>query len=111
MSNINFFAKTNFRGQGKLFGIKREDRHYHIYVIGKTGMGKTTLLLNMAYNDVVAGEGVGFIDPHGDLAEKLVEHIPKERMKDLNPQIRMVWINRNLKEWVDKKHKVDLFKS
>jgi len=48
MSNINLFAKTNFRGQGKLFGIKREDRRYHMYVTGKTGMGKTTLLLNMA---------------------------------------------------------------
>jgi type IV secretory pathway TraG/TraD family ATPase VirD4 len=83
MSNINFFAKTNFRGQGKLFGIKREDRRYHMYVIGKTGMGKTTLLLNMAYNDMKGGEGVGVIDPHGDLAEKLVKHIPKERMKDL----------------------------
>ena len=55
MSNINFFAKTNFRGEGRLFGIKREDRRYHMYVIGKT-----TPLLNMAYNDVLAGEGVGF---------------------------------------------------
>jgi type IV secretory pathway TraG/TraD family ATPase VirD4 len=83
MSGINFFAKTNFRGKGKLFGIKREDRRYHMYIIGKTGMGKTTLLLNMALNDILAGEGAGVIDSHGDLAEKLVEHIPKERRKDL----------------------------
>jgi type IV secretory pathway TraG/TraD family ATPase VirD4 len=83
MSNINFFAKTNFRGQGKIFGIKRDDRRYHMYIIGKTGMGKTTLLLNMALNDIFANEGVGIVDPHGDLAEKLVKHIPKERMKDL----------------------------
>jgi len=83
MPNINFFAKTNFRGQGKLFGIKREDRRYHMYVIGKTGMGKTTLLLNMTLNDVYAGESVGFIDPHGDAAEKLTEHIPSSRVKDV----------------------------
>jgi type IV secretory pathway TraG/TraD family ATPase VirD4 len=83
MSNINFFAKTNFRGQGKIFGIKRDDRRYHMYIIGKTGMGKTTLLLNMALNDIFADEGVGVIDPHGDLAEKLVKHIPRERRKDL----------------------------
>lgn len=83
MSNINFFAKTNFRGQGKVFGIKREDRLYHRYVIGKTGMGKTTLLLNTAYNDIRAGEGVGFIDPHGDAAETLLRHIPNWRGKDV----------------------------
>ncbi len=47
MSNINFFAKTDFRGEEKIFGIKNEDRRLHMYILGKTGMGKTTLLLNM----------------------------------------------------------------
>lgn len=51
--HINFFAKTNSRGQGKIFGIKKEDRRYHMYIIGKTGMGKTTLLLNMILNDIL----------------------------------------------------------
>ena len=83
MLNINFFAKTNFRGQGKVFGIKRDDRKYHMYVIGKNGMGKTTLLLNMILNDIRNGEGIGFIDPHGDASETLLNHIPKEREKDL----------------------------
>lgn len=83
MERVNFFAKTNYRGEGKVFGIKREDRRYHMYVIGKTGVGKTTLLLNMILNDIRNGEGVGFIDPHGDAAETLLNHIPKEREKDL----------------------------
>jgi ATPase subunit of ABC transporter with duplicated ATPase domains len=47
MSNINLFAKTNFRGEGKTFGIKKEDRRLHRYIIGKTGMGKTSLILNI----------------------------------------------------------------
>lgn len=83
MVRINFFARTDFRGQGKVFGIKREDRRYHMYLIGKTGMGKTTLLLNMILNDVYNGEGVGFIDPHGDASEKLLNYIPKWRVKDV----------------------------
>lgn len=83
MPSINFFAKTDFRGRGKVFGIKREDRRYHTYIIGKTGMGKTTLLLNMILNDICNGEGIGFVDPHGDAAKTLLNHIPKSRMKDL----------------------------
>ena len=54
-----------------------------MYVIGKTGMGKTTLLLNIAYNDVLASEGVGFIDPHEDAANKLLQNIPKSRATDV----------------------------
>lgn len=83
MPNINFFAKVDFRGNGRIFGIKREDRRYHMYVIGKTGMGKTNLLLNMILNDIRNDEGVGFVDPHGDAAETLLNNIPKERAKDL----------------------------
>jgi len=83
MSNINYFAKVNFRNNGRVFGIKREDRRYHMYIIGKTGMGKTTLLMNMVLNDIRNGEGVCFIDPHGDAVEKLLEYIPKERTEDL----------------------------
>jgi type IV secretory pathway TraG/TraD family ATPase VirD4 len=108
MLNVNFFAKTNFRGQGKLFGIKREDRRYHMYVIGKTGMGKTTLLLNMAYNDILAGEGVGFIDPHGDAAEKLLQHIPKTRAKDIiyfNPANNHNLLGLNILEKVEPKRR------
>lgn len=83
MQNINLFAKTNFRSQGKIFGIKREDRRLHIYILGKTGMGKTSLLLNMILNDIYSKEGVCFIDPHGDAVEKLLDYIPSQRMNDV----------------------------
>ncbi len=83
MSQINFFAKTDFRGEGKIFGIKKEDRRLHMYVIGKTGMGKTTLLLNMILNDIYGNEGVCFIDPHGDAVEALLDYIPLHRINDV----------------------------
>jgi DNA helicase HerA-like ATPase len=108
MSGINFFAKTNFRGQGRLFGIKREDRRYHMYIIGKTGMGKTTLLLNMACNDILAREGVGFIDPHGDAAERLLQNLPKSRAKDViyfNPTDNYNLLRLNILEKVEPKRR------
>ncbi len=83
MPQINFFAKTDFRGQGKVFGIKNEDRRLHMYIIGKTGMGKTTLLLNMVLNDIYGNEGVCFIDPHGDAVEALLDYIPSHRIDDV----------------------------
>ena len=67
---ITFLGLTTFRNQRKKFGIKTDDRRRHIYVVGKTGMGKTALLENMAIQDIQAGRGVGFIDPHGEAAEK-----------------------------------------
>jgi len=81
-NQINYFAKTNFRDQNKKFGIMRDDRRKHIYVIGKTGMGKSTLLENMIVQDIKNGEGVGVIDPHGDLVERILEHIPSYRIND-----------------------------
>lgn len=80
---ITFFAETNFRNQRKRFGIKLDDRRRHMYIIGQTGTGKTTLLMNMLVSDIVAGHGVGFIDPHGDMAENLLNYIPEERIKDV----------------------------
>lgn len=87
--DITILAKTNFHGQGKLFGIKRDDRRRHIHVIGKTGMGKTSLLLNMAVSDIRNGAGFAFVDPHGDIADALLDYIPEHRVKDVvyfNPQ-------------------------
>ncbi len=83
MSDINLFGEVNFRGSTKKFGIKVDDRRRHMYCIGKTGMGKTTLLENMVVHDIMAGNGVGIIDPHGDFAEKMLEFVPKERIKDV----------------------------
>jgi CxxC-x17-CxxC domain-containing protein len=88
-NDITYFAETNFRNERKKFGIKVDDRRRHTYIIGQTGTGKTTLMFNMVISDIMAGRGVGIIDPHGDiLAEKLLHYIPKERIKDiiyLNP--------------------------
>ena len=80
---INFFAKTDARGKNVPFGIKARDRQRHMYVIGKTGMGKSTLLENMAIQDIQSGEGVAFIDPHGSTAEKVLEYVPEERIGDV----------------------------
>lgn len=81
--DINYFAVTNFRNERKLFGIKREDRRLHMYILGRTAMGKTTLLLNMILNDIYGNEGVCFIDPHGDAVETLLDYIPSFRLKDV----------------------------
>jgi len=81
--DIIFFGKTNFRGEQKKFGIKFDDRRRHVYVIGKTGMGKTEMLKNMAIQDIQNGNGVGFIDPHGEASEELLKFVPEERIKDV----------------------------
>ncbi len=80
---MTYFAETDARHERKPFGIKTDDRSKHIYVIGKTGMGKSTLLENMAIQDIQNGNGLAFIDPHGGTAEKLLEYVPEERMKDV----------------------------
>ncbi|MDA3802388.1 MAG: type IV secretion system DNA-binding domain-containing protein [Patescibacteria group bacterium] len=83
MKDIAVFAQTTFRNEARRFGIKTDDRRRHMYLIGKTGMGKSTVLENMIINDIKAGQGVAVVDPHGDLAEKIIEYIPKERIKDV----------------------------
>lgn len=80
---ITYFAKTDARGQQVPFGIKAKDRQRHMYVVGKTGMGKSTMLENMAAQDIMNGEGVAFIDPHGSAAETLLEYVPEHRIKDV----------------------------
>ncbi len=80
---ITFFAKTDARGREVAFGIKAKDRQRHMYVVGKTGMGKSTLLENMAAQDIMNGEGMAFIDPHGSAAETLLEYVPEHRVKDV----------------------------
>lgn len=80
---ITFFAKTDARGQHMPFGIKAKDRTRHVYCIGKTGMGKSTLLENMAIQDIKNGNGLAFIDPHGQTAETLLNYVPEERKNDV----------------------------
>ncbi|HAV11551.1 MAG TPA: hypothetical protein DCX32_03330 [Candidatus Moranbacteria bacterium] len=107
-NEITFFAKTNFRNQERVFGIKTDDRRRHMYVIGKTGMGKTNLLENMAVQDIRNGHGVCFIDPHGDTAEKLIKSIPADRINDViyvNPADQSFPIAFNVMEKVDPEYR------
>jgi DNA helicase HerA-like ATPase len=76
-------AKTNFRNHDKLFGIKPADRLHHMYCIGKTGMGKSHLLLNIALDDIYKGHGVCVLDPHSDTVVSILQRIPEHRKKDL----------------------------
>ncbi|OGG71902.1 hypothetical protein A3A35_02945 [Candidatus Kaiserbacteria bacterium RIFCSPLOWO2_01_FULL_51_21] len=80
---ITYFGATHTRGKREMFGIRAIDRGKHIYVIGKTGMGKSTMLENMAIQDIQNGEGIAFIDPHGATAEKLLDFVPHDRIKDV----------------------------
>jgi type IV secretory pathway TraG/TraD family ATPase VirD4 len=86
---IAFFGQTNFRNETKRFGIKKKDRRYHMYLVGKTGMGKSTLISNMVFSDLKNGEGLCLLDPHGDLVEKVLQIFLSYRKEDLiyfNPQ-------------------------
>ncbi|OGG59266.1 hypothetical protein A2765_06650, partial [Candidatus Kaiserbacteria bacterium RIFCSPHIGHO2_01_FULL_56_24] len=80
---VTYFAAADSRGKNTPFGIKAKDRERHMYVIGKTGMGKSTLLENMAIQDIRNGEGLAFIDPHGSAVDKLLDYIPENRVKDV----------------------------
>ncbi|MFA5052577.1 MAG: type IV secretion system DNA-binding domain-containing protein [Parcubacteria group bacterium] len=83
MEEVNFFGKTSFRNREERFGIKVDDRRRHMYLIGKTGMGKTTMMENMVAEDIRNGKGVGLIDPHGQFAEKMLDFVPPERIDDV----------------------------
>jgi energy-coupling factor transporter ATP-binding protein EcfA2 len=80
---VTYIGKCDARGSLRPFGIKAKDRTRHVYVIGKTGMGKSTLLENMAVQDIKNGEGLAFIDPHGKSADLLLDYIPPERKDDV----------------------------
>jgi hypothetical protein len=80
---VTYFARTTHRNAGRCFGIRRKDRRSHMYVIGKTGTGKSTLLKTLVLQDLMAGEGLALLDPHGDLVEELVSLVPAARHRDL----------------------------
>ena len=82
-SSITPIGKTNYRSNNQTFGIKDCDRMQHLYVIGKSGTGKSTLLSNMAISDIERGNGLCIIDPHGDIAEDIVRYVPTSRSQDL----------------------------
>src|SRR5436190_21763431 len=85
---ITPFGITNYRDIRNRFGIKQKNRRGHMYIVGKTGTGKSTLIQNMASHDIEAGYGLALIDPHGDLADEILDSVPSARVNDviyLNP--------------------------
>lgn len=102
--DITIFAKTNYRNEDRHFGIKTDDRRRHMYLIGKTGMGKTNALEHMIVSDIRAGHGLAVVDPHGDLVERIIEYIPSYRINDViyfNPADMDYPIGFNVLESVD----------
>lgn len=82
-NQITYFGETDARNRRVPFGIRAKDRTRHVYVIGKTGMGKSTILENMAVQDIRNGNGFAFMDPHGKTADLFLEYIPEERINDV----------------------------
>jgi hypothetical protein len=106
--NITSVGLTDFRNQRRRFGIKSDDRRRHMYLIGKTGMGKSNTMENMIVEDIRAGRGVGVVDPHGDTAEKIMRHIPSNRINDvvyINPADMEYPVAFNILESVDPRYK------
>jgi hypothetical protein len=77
--DISYIGAANFHNRNTLFGIKQPDRLSHVYMIGKTGVGKSTLIETLARQDLVAGRGLALIDPHGDLVEMIAANIPPDQ--------------------------------
>lgn len=103
-NRITIFAQTNFRNSNVKFGIKPDDRRRHMYFIGKTGMGKSTVLENMIIQDIQDGKGVCVVDPHGDLVEKIINFVPRHRINEViyfNPSDLNFPIGFNVLEQVD----------
>ena len=106
--DLTYFAKTNFRGASQMFGIKRKDRRQHMYVLGKSGTGKSVLLENMIIQNIQNGEGVCVVDPHGELVEKILHSIPPDRVNDViyfNPADTDYHIGFNVLQLDDPKYK------
>jgi len=89
---VTYIGNTNFRNEFVPFGIKENDRFSHTYIIGKTGVGKTTLLKNKICQDIQNGKGIAVFDPHGDLAEFVADFVKENRPNDLIYFQTLEWI-------------------
>lgn len=105
---ITYLGLTSYRDKNTLFGIKRKDRRQHVYLLGKSGTGKSVLMFNMVIQNIRNGEGVCVVDPHGELVESVLSAIPPHRMKDViyfNPADTDYHIGFNVLELIDPKYK------
>ncbi len=105
---ITILGETNFRNQKVKFGVKTKDRRQHVYIVGKTGTGKSELLKNMAIQDIQSGKGLAVVDPHGEFAEKMLDYIPSNRVNDVvyfNPADVDYPITFNIMEKVDPEYR------
>jgi len=106
--DITYFGKTNFRNSDAVFGIKRKDRRQHMYILGKSGTGKSVLLSNLIVQNIQNGEGVCVVDPHGETVEEILNLIPEHRIKDViyfNPADSDFHIGFNVIQLDDPKYK------
>jgi CxxC-x17-CxxC domain-containing protein len=106
--DITYLGLTTFRDKNQLFGIKRKDRRQHVYILGKSGTGKSVLMFNMIIQNIQNGEGVCVVDPHGELVESVLSAIPPNRMKDVvyfNPADADYHIGFNVLELIDPQYK------
>ena len=106
--DLTYIGYSTFRDKNVLFGIKRRDRRQHIYILGKSGTGKSVLMSNMIMQNILNGEGVCVVDPHGELVEGVLQAIPPHRLKDVvyfNPADTDYHIGFNVLELVDSKYK------
>lgn len=106
--DLTYIGLTTFRDKNQLFGIKRKDRRQHVYILGKSGTGKSALMFNMIYQNIQNGEGVCMVDPHGENVEAVLSAIPPDRIKDVvyfNPADTDYHIGFNVLELVDPQYK------
>ena len=80
---LTVIGNTDYRGDKILFGIKQEDKFRHMYIVGKTGTGKSTFMENLLKSDMAAGNGLALLDPHGEFVDNILEHIPTNRINDV----------------------------
>lgn len=108
---VSLFGMTNYHNNYDVFGIKRVDRRRHLYVVGKSGSGKSKMLELLIKEDLDAGKGVGVLDPHGDLVDSIMEYVPKHRINDViyfDPADTQFPISFNPMESVDEAFKMQV---
>ena len=105
---ITYLGLSTYRDKNQLFGIKRKDRRQHVYILGKSGTGKSVLMFNMIIQNIKNGDGVCMVDPHGENVEAVLSAIPPERVKDVvyfNPADADHHIGFNVLELIDPQYK------